>query len=146
VKKEDPARKSDPVKKEATPSAADSLPSPDKPHPATFRPDAKKTPAPGTKKAAPAAKTGETKKDPPAKKAPEPSRASGEPVKSTTPASAVRTARTLAPKWTPPAMKSSPSVASSSALTPSPRIGLRVGLSRNYKPVKPLHASFKLPD
>ena len=75
-----------------------------------------------------------------------PAKAAFESVKTTPPISS-RPVRTLIPKWTPPAMtKSNNSSNADYSKTPSPGIGLRVGLSRNFKPSKPLHTSFKAPD
>ncbi len=135
---------------------------PAKPHPANFLPV--KTPAASsrTTKTAPAKSAQTAKKAPEpvrkipeqvkkipeqVKKIPEQVKKIPEPVKpATTPVSS-RPVRTLIPKWTPPAMnRTSNSGGSSLSQTPSPRIGLRVGLSRNFRPPKPLHASYKSPD
>ena len=109
---------------------------PVKPVPSTNKRTLTTTP---TAKSVPAAAPAHSVSHPPAK-------AAFESVKTTPPISS-RPVRTLIPKWTPPAMtKSNNSSNADYSKTPSPGIGLRVGLSRNFKPSKPLHTSFKAPD
>ena len=145
VKKSKAAKKPEPaLPSKVQPPPAAKPPEPEKPHPANFRPvkpTLTKT-VPAVKAVESAAKVNAT---PPPPKAPQPAKKAAEPVKTPT---MDRPARTLIPKWTPPAMKTSasPSSSSLSSMNPSPRIGLRVGLSRNFKPAKPLHTSFKSPD
>ena len=119
-----------------------------KSHPANFRPvkPALTKPTPLAKAVTPAAKASAATPPQPLAKVSQPAKKVAEPVK--TPV-ADRLARTLIPKWTPPAMKMTSSLSttpSTGSANPSPRIGLRVGLSRNFKPAKPLHTSFKSPD
>lgn len=70
-----------------------------------------------------------------------------EPIKSAAAAlNVARQNRVLIPKWTPPSLVIKNNGSNVSPQTPSPSIGMRVGLSRNFKPSKPLHANFKYPD
>lgn len=69
-----------------------------------------------------------------------------EPVKTPASSPAARQNRVLIPKWTPPTFARKNNGNDVSPQTPSSAIGMRVGLSRNFKPSKPLHASFKSPE
>ena len=117
--------------------------------PSSFKPlklPAASKPAPTIKKTAEASsKTASASVGKP--KPPGPVKTSLEPVKTSVTPHVTRPVRTLMPKWTPPAMKSTSTLTSpsSGSQTPSPMIGFRVGLSRNFKPAKPLHTSFKSP-